>query len=210
MDIGKLINQRRLALDLTLEEVGNAVGVSKSTVKKWEDGFISNMKRDKIAQLASVLKLSPVSLITGELIEESNKPLPNNIIPLKKIRSVPIVGSIACGTPILAEQNYISSVLLPDNVNADFSLICRGDSMIDANIQDGDIVFIKETPMVENGEIAAVVIGEEATLKKVYYQNDTVTLLPANSTYEPLVYKKEEINDIRICGKAVAVLRHIQ
>ena len=99
--------------------------------------------------------------------------------------------------------------MLPEDVNADFVLKCQGDSMIDANIQDGDLVFIEESPIVENGEIAAVVIGEEATLKKVYYQNDTITLLPANSAYAPMVYHKEEINNIRICGKAVAVLRHI-
>lgn len=211
MDIGKLINQRRLELNLTLEEVGNAVGVSKSTVKKWEDGYISNMKRDKISQLAKILKLSPVSLITGELIiEESPKPLPSNLIPLKKIRSVPILGSIACGEPILAEQNFEGATLLPEGVNADFALKCKGDSMIDANIQDGDLVFIKEMPEVENGEIAAVIIGEEATLKKVYLQNSTVTLIPANSNYDPMVYKKEELNNIKICGKAVAVLRHLQ
>ena len=82
--------------------------------------------------------------------------------------------------------------------------------MIDANIQDGDLVFIKEMPEVENGEIAAVIIGEEATLKKVYLQNSTVTLIPANSNYDPMVYKKEELNNIKICGKAVAVLRHLQ
>ena len=71
MDIGHIINQRRLFLGLTLEDVGNAVGVSKSTVKKWEDGYISNMKRDKISELAKVLKISPVVLITGELEENS-------------------------------------------------------------------------------------------------------------------------------------------
>lgn len=68
MDIGTLIKNRRTELNLTLEEIGNAVGVSKSTVKKWEDGFISNMRRDKISALAKVLKINPVSLITGELV----------------------------------------------------------------------------------------------------------------------------------------------
>lgn len=110
----------------------------------------------------------------------------------------------------MAEQHFDGAVMLPEDVNADFALRCKGDSMIDVNIQDGDMVFIRETPIVENGEIAAVIIGEEATLKKVYFQEDTITLMPANSAYEPFVYKKEEMNEIRICGKAVAVLRHIQ
>lgn len=148
------------------------------------------------------------------LIGRSESRLPeniiaNNLIPLKQIIKIPIIGRIACGKPLLAEQNYEGFTYCPDNVKADFVLKCQGDSMIDANIQDGDLVFIEESPVVENGEIAAVVIGEEATLKKVYYQNDTITLLPANSAYAPMVYHKEEINDIRICGKAVAVLRHI-
>lgn len=148
------------------------------------------------------------------LIGRSESRLPeniiaNNLIPLKQIIKIPIIGRIACGKPILAEQNYEGFTYCPDNVKADFVLKCQGDSMIDANIQDGDLVFIEESPVVENGEIAAVVIGEEATLKKVYYQNDMITLLPANSAYAPMVYHKEEINNIRICGKAVAVLRHI-
>ena len=148
------------------------------------------------------------------LIGRSESRLPesiiaNNLIPLKQIIKIPIIGRIACGKPLLAEQNYEGFTYCPDNVKADFVLKCQGDSMIDANIQDGDLVFIEESPVVENGEIAAVVIGEEATLKKVYYQNDTITLLPANSAYAPMVYRKEEINNIRICGKAVAVLRHI-
>jgi SOS regulatory protein LexA len=148
------------------------------------------------------------------LIGRSESRLPENIIaknliPLKQIIKIPIIGRIACGKPLLAEQNYEGFTYCPDNVKADFVLKCQGDSMIDANIQDGDLVFIEESPVVENGEIAAVVIGEEATLKKVYYQNDTITLLPANSAYAPMVYHKEEINNIRICGKAVAVLRHI-
>lgn len=148
------------------------------------------------------------------LIGRSESRLPeniiaNNLIPLKQIIKIPIIGRIACGKPLLAEQNYEGFTYCPDNVKADFVLKCQGDSMIDANIQDGDLVFIEESPVVENGEIAAVVIGEEATLKKVYYQNDTITLLPANSAYAPMVYHKEEINNIRICGKAVAVLRHI-
>lgn len=149
------------------------------------------------------------------LIGRSENRLPQSIIatnltPLKQIIKIPIIGRIACGTPIMAEQNFEGFTYCPDNVKADFVLKCQGDSMIDANIQDGDLVFIKESPVVENGEIAAVIIGEEATLKKVYYQNDTITLLPANTAFAPMVFSKEEINNIHICGKAVAVLRHIQ
>ena len=197
MNIGKLINKRRLELKLTLEEVGNAVGVAKSTVKKWEDGYISNMRRDKISKLAQVLDLNPVSLITG--VESSD-----NITPLPNMYSIPLLGTIACGEPITAAENIEDYVSAPEHIKADFALRCQGDSMIDARILDGDIVYIHQQPSVENGEIAAVLIGDEATLKRVYISADTVTLMPANQKYSPLVYSGEEINEIRILGKAVA------
>ena len=205
------MKERRIAMNLTLLEVAEMIGVKEATVQRYESGEIKNIKHDTIVELAKIYNCTPQYLMgwSDTVSESSNKHLPSNLIPLKKILRVPILGRIPCGQPILAEQNFEGSVMLPEDVKADFALKCQGDSMIDANIQDGDIIFIKESPMVENGEIAAVVIGEEATLKKVYYQDDTITLLPANSAYVPLVYKKEEINGIRICGKAVAVLRHI-
>ena len=196
---------------LSYVELEKRTGIAKSSIQRYASGTTKKVPIDAIQAIARAVGVSDKYIMGwSDNITEEKKPLPKNLIPLKKIRFVPILGQIACGEPILAEQNYEGSVMVPENVNATFALRCKGDSMIDVNIQDGDIVFVQATPEVENGEIAAVVIGDEATLKKVYYQDDTVTLLPANSAYEPLVYKKEEINDIRICGKAVAVLRHIQ
>lgn len=208
MDIGVLINKRRTELGLTLEEVGNAVGVSKSTVKKWEDGFISNMKRDKIAELAKVLQLNPVSLITG--VEESIDDLTilmnnyDNISPIR-LKKFPMLGEIACGEPIWCDEDKESYVMADMDINADFCLTAKGDSMINARINDGDIVFIREMPIVENGEIAAVVVDNEATLKRVYYYPDKnkLVLNPENPAFEPLVYVNEELDTIRILGKAV-------
>ena len=196
---------------LSYVELEKRTGIAKSSIQRYASGTTKKVPIDAIQAIARAVGVSDKYIMGwSDNITEEKKPLPKNLIPLKKIRFVPILGQIACGEPILAEQNYEGSVMVPENVNATFALRCKGDSMIDVNIQDGDIVFVQATPEVENGEIAAVVIGDEDTLKKVYYQDDTVTLLPANSAYEPLVYKKEEINDIRICGKAVAVLRHIQ
>lgn len=200
MEIGKLIKQRRLELKLTLEEVGNAVGVGKSTVKKWEDGYIANMKRDKIASLAKVLQISP-AIIMG--LETDIHYEYNNIIPLPNMNKIPLLGDIACGEPILAEENIECNIDIPEDITADFALRCKGDSMIDARILDGDIVYIKQQPTVNNGEIAAVLIGDEATLKKVYLTGDTLTLLACNSAYEPFVYTGTELENIRILGKAV-------
>ena len=129
--------------------------------------------------------------------------LPDNIIPLPKTYKVPLLGTIACGEPILAAENIEGDVDIPEHIHADFALRCKGDSMINARIHDGDIVYIRQQPAVNNGEIAAVLIEEEATLKRVYVYEDHVVLQPENPAYEPLVYFGETMSTVRILGKAV-------
>lgn len=209
MKTGELIHNKRKELNLTLEEVGKAVGVSKSTVKKWETGYISNMKRDKIALLANVLQMNPTDLIDDSDNDKYNKTF-DNIIPVKKIK-LPLLGEIACGQPIYAEEQHEIYIDVENNYGANFCLKAKGESMINAGISDGDIVLIKEMKIVNNGEIAAVIIGDDATLKRVYYYPDKgkLILTPENPNYEPLVYIGEEINDISILGKAVAVIKKL-
>ena len=202
------IKQLREELGKSKAQVARELQIPYTTFVNYENEA-REPNSEVLIMIANYFHVS-VDYLIGRTENRHGNGLPvSNLVPLKHIIKVPIIGRIACGSPILAEQNYEGQTFCPDEVNADFALRCQGDSMIDANIQDGDIVFIKDTPEVENGEIAAVVVGEEATLKKVYYHGDTVTLIPANSSYEPMVFKKDEINDIRICGKAVAVLRHI-
>lgn len=211
MDIGKIIYNRRMELGLTLEEVGAYVGVGKSTVKKWESGFIENMKRDKIALLGEILKLNPLTFITGEVEPLDDKPtVPDNIIPLPKFKKVPLIGAIACGEPILAVENIDSYINMAEDINADFALKCKGDSMINARIFDGDYVYIRTQEDVDDGEIAAVLIGDEATLKRVHKYPGKLVLSPCNPMYDDLVYQNEQLNDIRILGKAVAFLSAIR
>lgn len=206
MEIGDIMRTRRQELGLTLEDVGNFVGVGKSTVRKWERGDIENMKRDKINLLSQVLKLSPLTFITGEV----EYGMPDNIIPLPKTKAVPLLGTIACGKPVLAVENVSCYVRIDEEVKVDFALECKGDSMINARIFDGDIVYIREQPDVENGEIAAVLIGEEATLKKVYKYSSKIVLCPENPLYDDIVYSEEKMNEIRILGKAVAFLSMVR
>ena len=193
------IKQRRIELGLTMADVAQSVGVSEATISRWESGDIANMKRDKIVSLAKALHVSP-SFIMGwdepetEDIVSSNKY--NNVFPIKT-HKIPLLGDIACGEPIFASGT---------DIRADFCLRACGDSMINARIYDGDIVFIREQPMVEKGEIAAVIINDEATLKRVYYypEQNKIILNPENPAYEPFVYVGEELNSIRILGKAIA------
>lgn len=202
MEIKDILKNRRTELGLTQLDVANAVGVSEATVSRWESGDIANMKRSRIASLASVLKMSP-SIIMG-WNEEHEAHMPSNIIPMPAMRKIPLVGSIACGTPILAEENLDGRIEAPDHVHADFALRCKGDSMINARIFDGDIVYIRQQESVEHGEIAAVLIGDEATLKRVYIYDDCISLEAENPQYKPMVYRGEEMNNVRILGKAVA------
>ena len=136
--------------------------------------------------------------------EDKKKPtIPPGFEPMPQMKKVPLIGSIACGTPITAEQNIEKLVDVPENIRCDFSLTCHGDSMVDAGIHDRDVVYIHIQPEVENGEIAAVRIDGEATLKRVYYNPGTLTLMPANPAYAPMVYTGPALNDVHIEGKAV-------
>lgn len=128
----------------------------------------------------------------------------DNIIPIPSTKKVPLLGTIACGEPILANENIEMYIKVDESIPADFALKCKGDSMINARIFDGDIVYIRQQPDVEDGEIAAVLIGDEATLKKVHKYPNKIVLSACNPMYDDYVYTNEQLNDIRILGKAVA------
>ena len=126
------------------------------------------------------------------------------------MKKVPRLGTIACGKPIFANEEHGEFDTLPIEIKCDFTLVCKGDSMINARIYDGDIVAIKAQPTVENGEIAAVIIEDEATLKRVYQIGDTLILQAENPSFADLQYHGEELNQIRILGKAVYFLSQVR
>lgn len=202
------IKSRRIELGLTVEELAHKMGYKdKSSISKIENGK-ADIPQSKIAAFADALETTTAYLMGWEERPGPSQPtqkatIPPGFIPMPKMVKVPLVGSIACGTPILAQQNIEKIVDVPENIRCDFSLTCHGDSMEGAGIHDRDVVYIRIQPEVENGEIAAVRIGEEATLKRVYYQNGTLTLMPANAAYAPMVYTGPELNDVQIEGKAV-------
>lgn len=197
MNIGDYIKKLRIENNYSQEELGSMLGVQRAAVQKWECGTVKNLKRETIKKLSEIFNVPPSSFIDTEYMSY------NNIIPMPKMNRIPILGTIACGTPILAAENLEGETAIPEDINADFALRCKGDSMIDARIQNGDIVYIRQQPTVENGEIAAVLIDEEATLKRVYISGNTLTLVACNSKYQPLVYTGEQLNQIHILGKAV-------
>ena len=191
------IKKRRKALGLTLEELAERIGTSKQTIHRYENGTISNIPPEKVEALALALETTPSALMGWD---SDASPLEMNQ------KKLPLLGRIACGTPIYAASEYGSYCTPGGNIDADFCLTASGDSMIGARIFDGDIVFIRAQDTVENGEIAAVIIGDEATLKRVYFypEKNKLVLSPENPKYEPLVYIGEELDTIKILGKAVA------
>ncbi len=194
--------KRRKKLNLTQKEIAQAVGVSEGTVSRWESGEIANMRRDRIALYAKILRTTSDFIMFGEPSQE----VPMGFSPLPELSSVPRIGRIACGNPILAEENVENYDSVPMNWRADFTLLCAGNSMA-PRIQDGDLVAIRRQPMVENGEIAAVRIDDEATLKRVYTYPDRLILQPENPSFAPIVLVGEEINSVQIEGKAVGLCR---
>ena len=201
------MKQRRKELGFSAEKVAERLGVSPATIYRYEKGDIEKVPVDSLAELAKILQTTPAYLMGWEEqpspAASKESTIPPGFEPMPAMTEVPLVGRIACGTPITAEQNVEKMVDVPDNIRCDFSLTCHGDSMIDAGIHDRDIVYIRIQPEVENGEIAAVRIGDEATLKRVYYSDDTLTLMPANPAYAPLVYAGAQLADVQIEGKAV-------
>ena len=201
-NISVRIRDLRAKHGLTLEQVAQQVGVGRSTVRKWETGIIENMRRDKIAKLAAARHTTPGYLMGWS--EEQELPCPSNLSNLPTMEKIPLVGAIACGAPILAQEHIEDYVDKPTHIRADFALTCKGDSMINARIFDGDVVYIRQQDTVDSGEIAAVLIDSEATLKRVRLFDDHISLEPENPQYRPIVLWGDEMNTVRILGKAVA------
>lgn len=198
------IKSRRTELGLTVEELAHKIGYKdKSSISKIENGK-ADIPQSKIAAFADALQTTPAYLMGWEEQPEPKKPtIPPGFEPMPKMKKIPLIGAIACGEPITAEQNIEKMVDVPENIRCDFSLTCHGDSMVDAGIHDKDVVYIRIQPEVENGEIAAVRIDGEATLKRVYYNPGTLTLMPANPAYAPMIYTGPQLEEVHIEGKAV-------
>lgn len=196
----KLRNARNKA-KLSQSAVAKKLFITQQAYANYEND-ISSPNPETLIKIADILGVSVDYLLDRE---EQDFMTVDNIF-LMKTKKVPLLGDIACGVPIWAEEQRGEFVSVSDDIDADFCLRAKGDSMAGARIYDGDIVFIRRQPTVENGEIAAVIIDNEATLKRVYFYRDKnkLVLNPENPAYEPLVYIGSELEEIRILGKAVA------
>lgn len=227
MTIGEFIQKRRKELDLTLEEIGIATGVGKSTVKKWETGFISNMGRDKIKQLAKVLNVSP-SVFINESIDDYSVAVNidkynGNIITLASptvtddVVTFPIIGNIAAGYDEIAVEDWSGetvdvpvSYLRGRNKSEFFVLKVKGDSMYPLYHEGDKVLILKQSTLNRSGDIGAVMYeGECATLKKIEYVKgeDWMRLIPINPNYIPKTIEGVDLENCRVLGIPFVLIR---
>ena len=201
--IGEKLKQKRLELGLTLEEIGKRTGVSRATIQRYESGVITNIPSDKIELISLALNVSPSYLMGWDQ---------DSIAPITKWRTFPVLGVVRAGEPMFAEQNIIGYEALPAEFmkagGEYFGLKVIGDSMNAAYIREGDIVMVRCQQDLENGEIGCVLInGENATIKKFYRTDNTVTLVPAstNPEHQIRIIDPSKV-DVKILGKVVSAV----
>lgn len=206
---GARLRELRQEANYSQSDLARLARTSKSSINMYERGE-REPGFEMMETLADIFNVDMNYLMgqsekKGRLFDDRG--LPPNILPMPKMRKVPLLGTIACGEPILASENISAYLDVAEEIHCDFALRCKGDSMMDARILDGDVVYIRLQPDVENGEIAAVLIDgmeTEATLKRVYKSEGQVVLAPANASYTPLAFVGEDLARIHILGKAVA------
>lgn len=201
-----ILKGRRLELELTLEDVAKRVGVSPATISRWESGDIANMRRDRIAALAKALQISPAVIMGWDV----DTPIPPGA-HRPQFKKVPMLGYAAAGQPLENLNQDTPYYDVDDKYDVDFCITVRGDSMINAGINDGDIVFIKFMPEVPNGKIACVEIdNEKVCLKRFYKSADGIMLVSENPKYPPIQLNRFNCQSVKILGLAVLRQSEIQ
>lgn len=206
-----IIKRLRTERGITQEQLASLLKVSRSTIGMYETGG-REPDFETCEAIADIFNVDMDYLLGRSSVERKHpitpSPIPPGFSPMPEMVQVPLIGAIACGTPITAEQNIEQMVCVPSRWHATFTLTCKGQSM-EPRIHDGDLVAIRSQAEVENGEIAAVRIGEEATLKRVYLHPSFIELRPENPAFESIILSREEMNSVTIEGKAVGLCRDI-
>lgn len=216
MKLRDLIKNYRDTHDLSQRQFANQCNLSNGYISILEKGVNPRTGKPVTPTIPQLKKLADGMAMTlnelFDLVDDMPVSLDlagiKNIVPFPETERKPRVGRIACGDPIIAEENIETYDEVLSSWHADFTLMCVGDSMA-PKIEDGDIVAIRAQPTVENGEIAAVRIGDEATLKRVFIHADYIELRPINPNYDSIIRSKHEMEDIRIEGRAVGLCRNL-
>lgn len=221
LEFYKILNQIMSEKNLNIPDVARLTGLSDSTIRSIVNRQSKTIALDVAAKFSNGLNLPLTYLNDGEDSIDQKKSSESTVtdseevtiddfskyglLPIERVK-IPMLGEIACGEPIFVNENRESYIESGAQIKADFCLKAKGDSMINARIHDGDIVFVRKQSMVDNGEIAVVIIDDEATLKRVYYypESQKLVLQAENPSFEPFVYVGEELEHAHILGKAIA------
>ena len=212
-NFGSILKNLRLSRNITQGELAAKLGISRSAVGMYETGG-REPDFEMMEAIADIFNVDMDYLMGRSQVERKhpitppNSEIPPGFQPMPEMDIVPLVGRIACGTPITAEENIERMVCVPSKWHATFTLTCEGTSM-EPRIHDGDLVAIRSQPTVENGEVAAVRIDGEGTLKRVYLHQGFIELRAENPAFESIILAKEEMNTVTIEGKAVGLCRDI-
>ena len=201
MELREVLSKLKTENGLTTDQLSQKSGVPKGTLNKLLNGETRNPTGGTLKKIADALNC-PVELLyprDGRISDSLRNA--GDVLPIHR-RAVPVLGEIAAGVPIYADEDT-ELILCDDSLKCDFALRVRGDSMIGARIHDGDLVFIRCQDDVDDGEIAAVVLNDEATLMRVYHIKNGLQLLSENPRYAPMIFTLDECDSIRILGKAV-------
>lgn len=202
-EFNKILRNLRLEEGLTQKELGEKIKLSNSTISMYERGE-REPELEVLEIIADFFNVSIDFLHTGKEIKSITSSIPDGFIAPPQTVKRPRLGVISCGTPINSEENFDGFDDVPTQINCDFTLVCEGDSMTGARINDGDLVYIRQQSTIESGEIAAILVdGVEKLLKRVYLSESSIILQAENPLYPPLVFSKEDMNRISIIGKAV-------
>ena len=201
MELREILAKLKTENGLTTEMLSEKSGVPRGTLNKLLNGETRNPTGSTLKKIADALACPVELFYNGKTNDFSNLKNSADFVAVHR-RAIPMLGEIAAGVPILAEENT-ELILCEENLSCDCALRVRGDSMVGARIHDGDIVFIRLQDDVDDGDIAAVVLNDEATLKRVYHIKNGLQLLSENPKYPPMVYTLDECESIRIMGKAV-------
>ena len=204
MTTGQRIKARRIEMGYTVDQLAEILGKNRATVYRYESGDIDDMPTKVLESVAKALRTTPARLMGWS--DDADYSWLKNRDDIHSIdtASFPVIGEIACGEPIVMNEEREVYVDASARIKADAILVASGDSMIGARIYDGDIVFIKFQPEVENGEIAAVAFNDEATLKRFYKFGDSIVLRAENPNYKDIIIDASSTDTIRLIGKAVA------
>ncbi len=199
MDIAERIKKRRNELGITVDEIAEVLGVNRATVYRYESKEIEKMPLTVLEPLAEVLKVTPYYLMgwTDDAMDFSR----HDFLSVTK-RRIPVIGNVHCGDPVYAEEDYLD--IVDSDIDADFALRVKGNSMEGAGIVDGDLVFVRQQLAVENGELAVVLIDDEAAVKRVYKYDTYISLNADNPAYAPIILREGDGQEASILGKVVA------